>query len=212
VVLSIVGLVRTAGGLRRGRGFAVAGLGLSVAWAAVLAITLPALISRSPAPSTLAVVDASSTPTAAPTPTPSSSASARPSPTRARAPQPKPVPVRRKYVEDLRTGDCLLINKLGDSVFKVPVVPCRQAHDAEVVGVAQLRGRWQGKAALTALGDKTCGRLFERYVGVPEDVSDHGLGWLGPTEDSWRQGDRLLVCYADEGGAVRTGSVKGTDT
>ena len=216
LVLSVVGLVRTARGRRRGRGFAVAVLVLSVAWAAVLALVLPGLISHPAAPASSAVRVAATTPTSSP-PSLSSSTSPRPSPSvrpspRNAVPSPKPVPARKKYVEDLRTGDCMLVSKLGDSVFKIPVVPCRQAHDAEVVGIAHLAGTWHGETALEKLGNTTCDRLFERYVGVPADASDHGSSWFGPTADSWRQGDRLIVCYADDGGATRTGSVKGTDS
>ena len=106
----------------------------------------------------------------------------------------------------------MLISKLGHSVLKFPVVPCRQAHDAEVVGIAELPGRWHGEAALERLGNKTCDQLFQRYVGVPADVSDHGSGWFGPTAESWRQGSRRVICYADDGGATRTESIRGTDT
>ena len=213
VVLSIVGLTRTAGGQRRGRGFAVAGLVLSVAWAAVIAVFVPGWIrSAQPPPSTLPVVAASHTPSPTPATAQSPSPSARPSPTGPRKPQPAPVPARKKYVDELRTGNCLVVAKLGDSVLKVPVVPCRQAHDAEVVGVARLPGRWHGKAALDDVSDSTCSKLFRRYVGVDVDSSDHGLGWFGPTPESWKDGDRLVVCYSDEGGITVTGSVKGTGT
>ena len=189
VVLSIVGLVRTAGGRRRGRGFAVAGLVLSVAWAAVIGILVSVFLTRPTRPATVAIV-----PTASTSPTPPS------------------VTVRKRYVDDLRTGDCLLVSKLPDSVLKVPVVPCRQAHDAEVVGVTQLPGSWHGEAALTKLADDACARLFQRYVGIDLDSSEHATGWFGPTADSWAHGDRFLVCYAGDGDATTTGSLKGAKT
>jgi len=215
VVLAIAGLARTAGGQRRGRGFAVAALALSVAWAAAIVVLAPGLLrtAQEPPRSVLPVVASSPSPTStAPGPALSPSASARPSPTRAPAPEPKPVPARQRYVDDLRTGNCLLTSKLGDRVSKVPVVPCRQAHDAEVVGVTQLTGRWRGEAAMTRQADDTCARLFRRYVGVDVDSSEHGWGWLGPTPASWRQGDRLLVCYVEDEAGTLKGSVKGTST
>ena len=105
----------------------------------------------------------------------------------------------------------MLVSKLGDSVFKIPVVPCRQAHDAEVVGVARLAGRWHGEAALEKLGNETWMGSSSARSGPRGRVRPRQQ-WFGPTADSWRQGDRLIVCYADDGGATRTGSVKGTDT
>ncbi|HYJ74885.1 MAG TPA: septum formation family protein [Kineosporiaceae bacterium] len=209
VGLSIAGLARTAHGRRRGRGFAVAGLLLSVAWVAVGAVVVSTLL-RSPTTTTVAVADVPSpTSTASPampTPTPSVSSSTR----RRTTPAPRPVPPRKLYVDQLRTGTCLVVGLLGDSVLKVPVVPCRQSHDAEVVGVTQLPGRWHGEAALEKLADRTCARLFRSYVGVDVDSSHHGYGWFGPTADSWKHGDRLVVCMAEEDGAHLTGSVKGT--
>jgi hypothetical protein len=115
-------------------------------------------------------------------------------------------------VDDLRTGNCLLTSKLGDRVVRVPVVPCRQAHDAEVVGVTRMSGRWRGEAAMSRQADDTCARLFRRYVGVDVDSSVHGWGWLGPTPDSWRQGDRLLVCYVEDDPGTLKESVRGTRT
>jgi hypothetical protein len=214
LVLSIVGLTRTAGGRRRGRGLAVAGLVLSVAWAVVLALLLPAWLNRAtaPTPAALPVVAtspgpaSSAAPTPAPAPKPSASARPAPKPTT----KPKAVPARKLYVDALRTGNCLVTSKLGKSVLKVPVVPCRQAHDAEVIGVTQLPGRWHGEAALNRLSDQTCSRIFRKYVGVDIDSSDYGMGWFSPTASSWRDGDRLLVCYADSGGSTMTGTVKGT--
>ena len=122
------------------------------------------------------------------------------------------MPARKVYVDDLRARDCMITSRLGDSVLKVPVVPCRQTHDAEVVGVAQLPGRWHGEAYLSRLGDQTCAKVFQRYVGIAADSSEHEVGWFGPTADSWTQGDRLIVCFATDGGAAMTGSLKGART
>lgn len=207
VGLSIAGLARTAHGRRRGRGFAVAGLLLSVAWVAVGAVVVSSLL-RSPTTTTVAVADVPS-PTATASP-PATTSSVSPSTPRRTTRAPRPVPPRKLYVDQLRTGNCLVVGRLGDSVLKVPVVPCRQSHDAEVVGVTQLPGRRHGEAALEKLADRTCARLFRSYVGVDVDSSDHGYGWFGPTADSWKHGDRLVVCMAEEDGAHLTGSVKGT--
>jgi hypothetical protein len=119
------------------------------------------------------------------------------------------VPPRTVYVDQLRTGTCLVVVKLGDSVLKVPVVPCGQAHDAEVVGTTRLTGRWHGETALEKLADATCTRLFRGYVGIDPDSSGHGYGWIGPTADSWAHGDRLLVCLVEDDTADLTGSLKG---
>ena len=124
---------------------------------------------------------------------------------------PPPAPgARQLYTDELRTGQCLLVGTLGETVLEVPVVPCTQRHDAEVVGVRQMPGSWQGLDALDALSDQLCSRIFRRYVGEDADSSDYDMGWFSPSEETWQDGDRRLVCYAESDTATLTGSVKGT--
>jgi hypothetical protein len=215
--LSIAGMVRTAHGRRRGRGFAIAGLALSVAWIALIAVVVVSALTRPTQPAAVSVVlpTPSTSASSAPSPTTAPAAAspaARPAPTKKAAPQPPPVPARKVYVDELRAGNCMITSKLGQSVLKVPVVPCRQTHDAEVVGVTDLPGRWHGEDYLSRLGDATCARLFRRYVGIAEESSDHSVSWFGPTADSWAGGDRSVVCFASDGGIAMTGSVKGART
>lgn len=210
VGLAVAGLVRTSGGRRRGRGLAVAGLVVSAVWLVISAVVAVSVLRGQQQPSTVAVADL-------PSPSPSVSAPPEPSespstPRTTPTPRPRPVPARKLYVDELRGGDCLVVAKLGDSVLKVPVVPCRRTHDAEVVGITRVPGRWHGQAALEKLANSACAKLFRGYVGIDLDSSDHGVGWFGPTADSWSHGDRLLVCFAGDDGAAMTGSLRGVQT
>lgn len=83
-------------------------------------------------------------------------------------------------VGDLRVGDCVRGVEGGESV-SVQAVPCRSPHKGEVRARVQLPdGGWPGPKRVLALAERRCAESF----------------FFVPSEDSWRQDDRVVTCIA----------------
>lgn len=58
-------------------------------------------------------------------------------------------------------------------------------------------GRGRGlprEQALSAQAETACVDSFEGYVGAPYLSSNLDVTWLTPTQSSWAEGDRTIVC------------------
>ena len=83
-------------------------------------------------------------------------------------------------VGDLRVGDCVRGVEGGESVA-VEAVPCRSAHKGEVRARVQLPDEpWPGPKRVLAMAERRCAESF----------------FFVPSEDSWRQDDRVVTCIA----------------
>ncbi|MDR0488767.1 MAG: septum formation family protein [Propionibacteriaceae bacterium] len=100
----------------------------------------------------------------------------------------------------LRLGDCILTETLmQEEVGSVPVVPCSEPHDAEVIYIFDVNFEDFDAYALEEAAEEECYRAVEEYVGPNwESVSSGGLevNYLTPTEGSWSNGDREIDCIA----------------
>jgi hypothetical protein len=109
-------------------------------------------------------------------------------------------------VFDLEIGDC------GDwpdaEVYTaVTVHPCDTPHGFEVYALGDFPddqdAEYPGDSAATGWADQECLSAFEGYVGITwEDSPDLTYTYLYPTEESWDEGDREILCalgHIDEG-------------
>lgn len=84
----------------------------------------------------------------------------------------------------------------SEEVSSVPVVDCDEPHDNEVYAVIEMTdSEFPGFDATADQADLACLPEFESFVGAAYDVSELDFGWLIPTEDSWANGDRQIVCF-----------------
>lgn len=106
----------------------------------------------------------------------------------------------------VRPGHCVAELPADGTVADVTVVPCGEPHEAEVVGVMQLRqDSWPGQAAVDAQVARGC-----EMDTAQREAGFRAVIWT-PTQASWDQGDRRGVCLAWlEGGGV-TGSFADDD-
>ena len=115
-------------------------------------------------------------------------------------------------VFNFRVGDCFDDpSTSSDEVSDVAGVPCSGPHDNEIFHLYDLPDEsFPGKAAIDASAETECLSEFENYVGSSYQISELFLFPLTPTEESWAQSDREVVCalYAD--GDQLTGSMKGS--
>lgn len=112
-------------------------------------------------------------------------------------------------------GDCLSSRpSLADVTSAGEVVPCRERHGSEVIGLAaipELPDRPMGKA-LDLFVSEACGLHLRSYVGSSPDSTDLDYGGVVPDAAAWRSGDRRVWCLVDSrdhGDGI--GSVRDTD-
>lgn len=113
----------------------------------------------------------------------------------------------------LTVGDCFSTDSDADEITSVGGVPCDQAHNGEVFALvdypADGSAEWPGQDALDAFSDEGCVAEFEDYVGLSYNESRLGISYLQPTEGSWSDGDREVVCLVvDPEAETTTGSLR----
>jgi len=94
------------------------------------------------------------------------------------------------------TGDCFDDpDAAGDEISDVALVDCEQRHDNEVYAVASIeQDDYPGDEAVLARARDLCLDAFEPYVATPYATSELFATWIVPTEGSWSDGDREVVC------------------
>lgn len=102
-------------------------------------------------------------------------------------------------VMTLQVGDCFDDpEELDAVVYDVAAVPCSEAHDNEVyslVPVTAFGTAFPGETALQDFGYEACvGEPFSDYVGIDYLDSALEVFTFTPTEESWDDGDRDIVC------------------
>jgi hypothetical protein len=98
---------------------------------------------------------------------------------------------------DLRVGDCFDVPGDVTEVDEVQHRPCSEAHDAEVVFVANYSGT--SYPVISGFDDyvvDNCIPAFEAYVGRSfEAATELDLSYFFPTLEGWGDGDREITCY-----------------
>lgn len=117
-------------------------------------------------------------------------------------------------VFDLTVGDCFNTGSTSDEVQQVGVVPCEEPHDAEVFHLVSYPDDGTGFPGLEVLNDfaaQECqGQPFADYVGIAYAESRFFTNQLTPTEGSWEQGDREIVCLLYDATTQLDFSVRGS--
>lgn len=99
----------------------------------------------------------------------------------------------------LRVGDCIISSDLGNSFSEVPLVPCTEAHDAEIIYIFDIEGSIYNKSTIEDAAWDQCEKAMTDYVGPNYDkIGSEGLdiSYFSPTADSWKNGDREVDCIA----------------
>lgn len=109
----------------------------------------------------------------------------------------------------LQVGDCLNDATAAETVETIPTVPCDEPHDSEIYASYIIEGDvFPGTDAVIAEADAACLEAFPGFVGLPYSDSIYYYSYYFPTEGSWANGDREVLCTIyDEAGQV-TGSLE----
>ena len=109
----------------------------------------------------------------------------------------------------IAVGDCTGAMKEGD-VSSLQVVPCEDAHYYEAYASTTLEGtEFPGESEVRKQADKFCTAQFKTFVGLSTKDSGYGMYYLYPVEDSWKIGDREVLCLAGSAKGGIRGSLKG---
>jgi len=116
---------------------------------------------------------------------------------------------------DCFSNDAIIGSAAGDGteVGSVAAVPCDESHDAEVFYLFDVDGGdFPGDDAIQEQVGKGCLGKFDSFVGRAYEESDLEVGALWPTELTWSDGDREIVCYVRSlDGEALEGSMEGSE-
>jgi len=113
---------------------------------------------------------------------------------------------------NIRVGDCFDDSStVGDEVTNLPGVPCSQPHDYETYAVFDVSmTSYTSDEDMSALAYESCLERFDSFVGTDYDSSVLEITTLYPTNESWQQDDREIVCALfDMSNEKLVGSTKG---
>lgn len=109
----------------------------------------------------------------------------------------------------LQVGDCLNDATAAETVETIPTVPCSEPHDSEIFASFLIDGdAFPGTDVVIEQADAGCLEAFPGFVGIEYADSIYYYSYYFPTEGSWANGDREVLCTIyDEAGPV-TGSLQ----
>jgi hypothetical protein len=113
---------------------------------------------------------------------------------------------------NMRVGDCFDDSSVvGDEVTDLPGVPCSQPHDYETYAVFDVSiTSYPSEEDMVELAYDSCLERFDSFVGTDYDSSILEIITLYPTDLSWQQDDREIVCALyDMNEEKLVGSTKG---
>jgi hypothetical protein len=95
----------------------------------------------------------------------------------------------------------------------VPIVECDVPHDNEVYASRNLKGiEFPGREAMADRADEVCLAEFAPYIGTAYEDSIYEFSWSVPSEESWDQDDREVICFAYDLNLDKiTGSINGIE-
>jgi len=113
---------------------------------------------------------------------------------------------------NMRVGDCFDdISSSVEEVSSVPGVPCSQPHDYETYAIFDVDiTSYPEDEGMSDLALESCMGRFESYVGKDYQSSSLDITSMYPSQQSWRENDREIVCAIYDMNAEKlTGTAKG---
>lgn len=116
-----------------------------------------------------------------------------------------------KNIFDISVGDCEIDSIDEGERFETTTIDCAEPHNTEIYASVNVPdGDFPGDAAIDEQATTDCYTEFESFIGANYDDSDYDFSWYFPTEGSWSEGDREILCLVyDVSGAQVSGSLAG---
>ena len=97
-------------------------------------------------------------------------------------------------VTEVGIGDCF-DDPDSNVVSSLDLIDCAEPHDNEVFAEVIMSGSsFPGDDGVAEFAFEACFDPFEAYVGEPYAESPLDYVYLGPTQESWEEGDRSVLC------------------
>lgn len=97
-------------------------------------------------------------------------------------------------ISEVGVGDCFDDTDAA-LVAHLDIADCSQPHDNEVFAELLMGGTdWPGTAGIEDYAVSACLESFAPYVGASYAESPLDYFFLTPTEESWTNGDRSVLC------------------
>ncbi len=110
----------------------------------------------------------------------------------------------------LQVGDCVNGLHESENILSLPAVPCSEPHEGEVFALFDLQGaEYPGGSAVIRQAGDGCSRRLASYAPAAAEDPSIELFSLYPTDTTWRQGDREVICIASDPSGPRSGSLRG---
>jgi hypothetical protein len=111
----------------------------------------------------------------------------------------------------VQVGDCLNDGGIEGEVSETVVIDCAEPHDSEAYASIQIQdGDFPGDQAVEDQAIADCTTEFNNFVGLDYQSSSLDFAYYYPTEESWANGDREILCLiVDPAGQVE-GSLQGS--
>jgi hypothetical protein len=94
----------------------------------------------------------------------------------------------------LSLGDCFDDeSSSSDEVSEVPIVECSDPHDNEVYAVHEMTD--SAYPGFDSTGDRADGLCLADFELLKHENLELDFGWLIPTDRSWANGDREIICF-----------------
>ncbi|WP_369371136.1 septum formation family protein [Promicromonospora sp. Populi] len=121
-------------------------------------------------------------------------------------------------IPDLAVGDCIdtAATSGQTTLYRIPVVPCTTAHGGEIYAETTApdslaeNGAAPTQQALWDAADAYCYPEFTRFVGTGWAQSELLYWPIAPSQESWADGDRRVLCVVESEDPV-TGSLEGSE-
>jgi hypothetical protein len=110
----------------------------------------------------------------------------------------------------LEVGDCFAEPQDTEEVFSIETLPCSEPHSEEVfaaVPIPEGDGNFPGFRAIDAQAEELCIAEFEGFVGRSYEESVLDFGFITPSEKSWGDGDREILCTIYDPAGDTTGTL-----
>ena len=113
---------------------------------------------------------------------------------------------------NVRVGDCFNDVAFDDEVSSVPGVPCSVPHDNEAYAVFDVSvTSYPEGEGMSELAFESCMERFATYVGKDYESSSLDITTMFPSQQSWRENDREVICAVYDMNAQKlTGTTRGS--
>lgn len=109
----------------------------------------------------------------------------------------------------IAVGDCLNDGGVEGEVSTVVVIDCAQPHDSEAYSSIQVAdGDYPGEQVILDQAEKDCLADFNTFAGINYDQSALSFSYYYPTQGSWENGDREILCLILDPAGKTTGTLE----